>query len=161
MIQSSARWSKYFWRCNDINDGDSKNFGNFFVWIEITTNFERQKVLQTHSQYLDSSNSDHSRTNFILITSYFIAHQFGTCVMNLLVPNLKRRKTCIPSFDWKSILALVRNNSGLHVMGGWSRMGALTLEQGLTFWRKGQKASTPQLNKWRKLRKWLGLLPQG
>jgi len=31
MIWSSARQRKYFWRCNDINDVDCKNLGNFII----------------------------------------------------------------------------------------------------------------------------------
>jgi len=52
-------------------------------------NFGRQKVRQIHSQCLDSSKSDHLRTTFPLIASYFLAHLY---VMNLLVQTLKKEK---------------------------------------------------------------------
>jgi len=97
MIWCSARQSKYFQRCNDRNDKDCKDFGNLIVQIKIIVNFERQKVLWTHGQYLNSSYSDHSRTTFTLTTSYFHAHYLETCVMDLLVPTLeKRKKTFLP-----------------------------------------------------------------
>jgi len=48
--------------------------------------------------------------------------------MNLLVPNLKRRKTSIPNFDWKSIPTLVGITTVYMLdVGGWSGMGAFTL----------------------------------
>jgi len=120
MIWCSAKQSKYFQRCNVRNDGDCKNFDNFIAWIEITMNFERPEVLQTHSQSLKSSNFNHSRTTFILTISYFLAHYFGTCIMNLLVSILKKRKKNIPT--------LVGNKSVyILAMGRWLGMGSPTL----------------------------------
>jgi len=82
MMWSIVEQSKYFQRCIDQNDGDCKKNCNFITWIEISMNFGRQNALQTHGQCLDSSNFDHSRTNFLLTTSYFLSHYFGAYVMN-------------------------------------------------------------------------------
>jgi len=64
-------------------------FGNFISWTEITMNFERQKLGLTHDQHVESSNSDHSKTTFPFIASYFLSH---LCVINLLVQTLKKYK---------------------------------------------------------------------
>jgi len=52
-------------------------------------NFERQKLGLTYDQHLETSSSDHSRTTFLLIASYFLDHLF---VINLLVQTLKKYK---------------------------------------------------------------------
>jgi len=52
-------------------------------------NFERQKLGLAHDQHVESSNSNHSKTTFPLIASYFLAH---LCVINLLVQTLKKYK---------------------------------------------------------------------
>jgi len=89
MIWASARQSKYFQRCIDRNDEDCNKFDNFTSWIDITINFERQKLGLTLDQHVESSNSDHSTTTFPLIASYFLAH---LCVINLLIQTLKKYK---------------------------------------------------------------------
>jgi len=101
MIWCSTWRSKYFMKCNDRNDGDCKNFGSFIAWIEITMNFEKQKVLQAYSQSPNSSNFNHSKITFSLNTFYFLTLYFETCVMNLLVSILKRRKKKHSSLGWK------------------------------------------------------------
>jgi len=54
-------------------------------------NFGRQRVCWTYSQCLATLfNSNHSRTTFLLIVSYFLVH---LCVMNLWVQTLKKDKT--------------------------------------------------------------------
>jgi len=52
-------------------------------------NFERQKLGLTHDQHLESSNSNHPRTTFPFIASYFHAHLY---VIHLLIQTLKRYK---------------------------------------------------------------------
>jgi len=106
MIWGSARQNKYFQRCIDRNDEDCKKFGNFISWIEITMNFERQKLGLTYDQYAESSNSNHSITTFLLIASYFLLH---LCVINLLVQTLKSTRTHISRRYWKSIPTFVGN----------------------------------------------------
>jgi len=126
MISSSVRQSKYFWRYRDGNKEDCQKFGtNSIAWNEITMNFGSQKLVWSYVvQYLESSNSHHSRTAFPL------CHYFKTCVMTLLVPTLKRRKKHIPSFHWKSVPTLVGNNHMLVVQvwygNGWSYLTYLT-----------------------------------
>jgi len=107
MIWGSAMQSKYFQRCIDKNDEDCKFFGNYITWIEITMNFEKQKLGLTHDQHVESSTSDHSITTFPLIASYFLPH---LCVINLLVQTLKKYKNThskekmkmCSNLDWKS-----------------------------------------------------------
>jgi len=89
MIWGRAKQSKYFHRCIDKNEGDCKIFGNFIAWIEITMNFGKWRICWTLSYCLDSSNSDHSRTTFLLIASYFHVY---LCVILLLVQTLKKDK---------------------------------------------------------------------
>jgi len=76
-------------QCIDRNDEDCKKFGNFISWIEITMDFERQKLGLTHDQHVESTNSSHSITTFPLIAFYFLAHLW---VINLLVQTLKKYK---------------------------------------------------------------------
>ena len=58
--------------------------------LEVTLNFERQKL--THDQHIESSYFDHSKSIFLLITSYFPAHLY---VIILLVKILKSTITHI------------------------------------------------------------------
>jgi len=87
------------------------------IWI-----LGAKKCSRPIAKSLDSSNFNHSRTTFPLITSHFFAHYFGTCIMMLLVPTLKRRKKHIPNFDWKFVLTLVglQVEYGSMVKNGWS-----------------------------------------
>jgi len=96
-------------------------------WIEITMSFGSQKLAWIDIQHTYSSNSNHSKTNFPLTTSYFLAHYFGTRVMILLVPTLERRKKCIPSFGWKSLPTLIGNRCRLG-MDLWLGMGGFTIK---------------------------------
>jgi len=92
-------------------------FSNFIDWSEITINFGRWKGGRTHGQCLDSSNSNHSRTNLNFI-SYFLFHYFGTCVMNFLVPTLICQKKTFQVLE-----NVVGNNNTYRLsMGHWSRM---------------------------------------
>jgi len=49
---------------------------SFIPKIESSVNFGSPKVYLSHSQCLESSNSDHLRTTFLLTTSDFQAHCF-------------------------------------------------------------------------------------
>jgi len=126
MMWCSTRQNKYFQRCNDRNDRNCKDFGYFIAWIEITMNFKRPKVLQTHSQSLDSSNSNHSKyyypTHCFLLSYSLLWDMYH----ELWVPTLKRRK--------KHILALVGDNSIYRLaMGRWLGMGGSTFGQAIVF----------------------------
>jgi len=127
MIQCSARQNKYFQRCNDRNDRDCKNFGTFIAWIEITINFESQRLGLIHDQHLESSNFNHLRTTFPLIASYFLTH---LCIIKLLVHTLRKYTTRILRRKWKSIPILIGNTVPYWLpMGQWLVMGGSTLIQ--------------------------------
>jgi len=88
-------------------------------------NFERQKLGLTHDRQLESFNSDHSRTTFPLITSYFLAHLF---VINLLVQTLQKYKNTHSKEKWKFVPTLVGNMVPyLLVLGHWLVMGTSTI----------------------------------
>jgi len=52
--------------------------------------FENQKLGLTHDHHVESHNSNHSITIFLLIASYFLTH---LCIINLLVQTLKKYKS--------------------------------------------------------------------
>jgi len=70
---------------------------------------------QIYSQCLDSSNFNHWRTTFPLIASYFFAH---LCVMNLLVPTLKKKKNTYTKEKMEINPALVGNTTPYWLLMG-------------------------------------------
>jgi len=92
-------------------------------------------MYQIHSLCLDSSNSNHSRTTFPPIASYFLFH---LCVINLLVQTLKKEKKCLQkkkieicyNLSWKYSTLLIVD--GVRVSNGclYHKMMKLLSEYG-------------------------------